>query len=159
MTFYTAISVFATVGFNQVLTATKTVGLHIFEKILLSFPFLPLLNSVYWVCMTRFCWWRSAGGFCVKLPLCPTELVPDGSKTESLLAEAKLLRDGGTAPGIWVVGGGKSAQQPVAGEWGEKGRNSSADTQKIFQWKMRSRRCSRPLRFPCRPWRIPQPDI
>lgn len=81
MTFYTAISVFATVGFNQVLTATKTVGLRIFEKILLSFPFLPLLNSVYWVCMTRFCWWRSAGGFCVKLPLCPTELVLDGSKT------------------------------------------------------------------------------
>ena len=59
---------------------------------------------------------------CQKLPPCPTEPMPIGSKTDPLLTKAEPISDGGSASGITDLRKGKSycAAAIAAGERSEK---------------------------------------
>jgi len=51
---------------------------------------------------------------CEKLPPCPIEPVPDGSKTNPLLAKAKPISDGGSASVITYL---RRGRKKTAGRW------------------------------------------
>jgi len=52
---------------------------------------------------------------CQKLPSCPVEPVPDGSKTDPLLAKAKPVSEGGSTSVITYLRRGKTCCETAAG--------------------------------------------
>ena len=53
---------------------------------------------------------------CQKLPLCPIEPMPAGSKTDPQLAKAEPISDGGSASGITDLRRGKKLRNCSQGE-------------------------------------------
>ena len=57
---------------------------------------------------------------CQKLPLCPIEPMPAGSKTDPLLAKAEPISDGGSASGITDLRWGEKSYCAAAIAAGER---------------------------------------
>jgi len=56
---------------------------------------------------------------CQKLPLCPKERMPAGSKMDLLLAKAKPISDGGSTSVITYLRRGKNCYTTAGGERSE----------------------------------------
>lgn len=133
MTFCTARSVFATVCFNQVLTATKTVRLLILKKFFS--PSLPFLTSLYRVYMTRFCWWGSAGVASVWSCLC----------VQQISSHARWLQDRLTA------GQGQALQ----GWWNRRRKTCSTSCGWRERWEGKKQSCRHPGQWKTRAPEVP----
>jgi len=88
---------------------------------------------------------------CQKLPLCPTEPVPDGSKTDLLWAKAELIRDAGSTSVIMYLRRGKKLRCNSSCERGVRicERNNSADTKVRRRGRRSSRRQRRDAPAAC----------